>query len=151
MSARVLKPLLLALFLLAAAVGGFFYWFYEAPRASGPLSQALLERFDPSEGQQVVNDVLAAHMDVGAPVDEQRTTLESNGFDCATSLVHETGAQLLTCRRPIEGRRYCDSVRYVAYETAVGDIIQSLGATTRVSNRDRMLGRCSYTPPSPED
>lgn len=142
---------MLALVIPATCVGGFFYWLYETPRASGPPSQALFERFDPTEGQQVVNDILAAHMDVTGAVAEQRTVLESNGFDCAISLVKETKAQMLTCRRPIEGRRYCDCINYLAYETASAAITQTLGVIAPVRNRNRVLGRCLYTEPSPED
>lgn len=150
MSARLLKPLLLALVLFAALAGGFFYWFYEGPRATGPLSQALLERFDPTERREVVNDVFAAHMNVGAPIVEQRAILESNGFDCIIGPSRAPGSQMLSCRRPVEGRRYCDQVNYFAYETAAGEIIESLGSTFRVRNQDRVLGRCPYDLPSLE-
>ena len=87
---------------------------------------------------------------VTAPVIQQMATLESNGFDCAISPVKETGAQMLECRRPIDGRRYCDLFRYFAYETADGAIIESLAHSFSIPSRDRQLGRCSYRAPTPQ-
>lgn len=110
----------------------------------------MLAAFDPEDRRQVFNDIVAAHVDIAAPVTEQLSTFENNGFDCAISPVPETGAKMLNCRRPVDGRRYCDLFRYLAYETADGEIIESLAHSFTIPSRERTLGHCSYQPPTPE-
>jgi len=150
MSKSLLKYAALVLVLAAGTVGAYRYWFYEEPRATGPLAEAMLAAFDPRERQQVFNDIVAAHVDIAAPIIDQMAILNRNGFDCAISPVEETGAQMLNCRRPIDGRRYCDLFRYFAYETVAGEIIESLAHSYTIPPADRPLGHCAYRAPITE-
>ncbi|GEM_PF-1360864 len=141
----------LVLVLSAALFGAYRYWFYEEPRATGLLAEAMMAAVDPEESRQIFNGIVADHVDVTAPVIEQITIFENNGFDCAISPVEETSAQMLNCRRPVDGRRYCDLLRYFAYETAEGAIIESLAHSFTIPSGDRHLGRCSYRAPTSQE
>lgn len=150
MPARILAFIVLLITIAAAGYGGYRYWLHEEPRAMGPLARALIERFDPDQNQQPLDDVIDAHIDPQAPIAERMAVLEENGFDCALRPAQVAGNEILSCRRPIEGQRYCDRIHYYAYQTAAGEIAESVASTYRVSEQDRSFGRCPYEPPSAE-
>lgn len=140
----------LTILIAAAIAGGYFYWLYEAPRATGPLAQDLITNFDPEVKSPDLREAFAAHVDPARRIEEQLPILHANGFDCFISPVEATGSQYLTCRRPIEGRHYCDQLFYYAYQTAQGALVKSLATTIHRSTSERVLGRCTYQP-FPED
>lgn len=136
----------LAVLIVAALAGGYFYWFFEEPRAAGPLSQDLVARFDPGERNQGLSEAVAAHVNPAMNLAEQQTIFYANGFDCFISQVEVTGSQYLTCRRPIEGRHNCDHLFYYVYQTRGGDVVKRLATVLHRDNRDKVLGRCAYRP-----
>ena len=136
----------LVILVAAAVAGGYFYWLYEAPRATGPLSQDLVTRFDPEVKRPDLTQAFSAHVDPAMRIEQQLPILHANGFDCSISPVEATGSQYLSCRRPIEGRHYCDQLFYYVYQTAQGAVVKSLATTVHRSNSDRVLGRCTYQP-----
>lgn len=140
----------LTILIAAAIAGGYFYWLYEAPRYIGPLAQDLVAKFDPEVKNPDLREAFAAHVDPTLRIDEQLPIFHANGFDCFISPVEATGSQYLTCRRPIEGRRYCDQLFYYVYQTAEGAVVNSLATVVHRSNSDRVVGRCTYRP-FPED
>ncbi len=129
----------------------FFYWLYEAPRASGPLSQLCSSGSIPPQASRWSTISLLRTWLLRVPLLSSAQCWRAMVSTAPSVLVKETEAQMLTCRRHIEGRRYCDRINYLAYETTSGAIIQSIGVIAPVSNRNRVLGRCLYTEPSPED
>lgn len=142
----------LALLISAGVAGGYFYWVHEEPRAAGPLAQALVERFDPDERRPDLNDLFAAYVDPALPLTEQQTILQANGFDCFISQDRVNSSAYLSCRRPIEGRRYCDRHFYFNYQTAAGETIERLTTVQTTAARDAIFGRCPYEPfPADED
>lgn len=144
---RIVLITALVLVGLAAMYGSYRYWVYEEPRATGPLAEELLARFDPDDRGQILDDVIDAHIDPAALLVERRATLEANGFDCVIRPALVAGSEIISCRRPIEGRHYCDRINYYAYQTAAGEIIESLASTFRVADSDKIFGRCPYGPP----
>ena len=69
----------------AALFGIYRFWFYDEPRATGPLAVTMLAAVDPEESRQILNDIVAEHVEIAAPVAEQMAVFERNGFDCAMS------------------------------------------------------------------
>ena len=147
MRMRLLAVILPLFVVTAVAVAGYFYWLHEEPRATGSLAEALLARVDPDEGEQNLDEVANAFFGDQAPIAERRAILETNGFDCVISPANVAGSEILSCRRPIEGRHYCDRFNIYVYQTAAGEIVESLVSTYRVSQQDKILGRCPYNPP----
>lgn len=150
MAMRWLAGAVLTILISAAIAGGFFYWIYEAPRAIGPLAQDMIARFDPEVDNPDLREAVAAHVDPALPIEEQLPIFHANGFDCFIGPLEATGSQYLTCRRPIEGRRYCDQLFYYVYQTAEGAVVNSLVTVVHRGNNNRVLGRCTYRP-FPED
>lgn len=78
--------------------------------------------------------------------------MQANGFDCFISPDRVNGSAYLSCRRPVEGRRYCDRHFYYSYQNATGETIERLTIVQTIDARDAILGRCSYEPfPDDED
>ena len=136
-----------ALFVIAASVAGYLYWFHEEPRSSGALTEALLAHVDPNEPRQILDEVAASHFAAEAPITERQAILEENGFDCVIRPANIEGNEILSCRRPIEGTRYCNGFNFYAYQSAAGEIIESLMSAYRVPDQDKAWGRCPYGPP----
>ncbi len=140
----------LALLICGALAGFYVYWTYEAPRASGPLVEDMIAGIDPETNDSDLREVVAAHIDPSIAIVEQQQFFHANGFDCFISPVEVTGSQYLICRRPIEGRHYCEQLFYYVYQTAEGEVVNRLATIIQGDNSDRVLGRCSYRP-FPED
>ena len=144
---RLLAVILPLFWVTVVAIAGYFYWLHEEPRATGPLADALLARFDPNEDGQILDAVANDFFGDQAPIADRRVILETSGFDCIIRPANVAGNEILSCRRPIEGRHYCDRFNFYAYQTAAGEVVESLVSTYRVAQRDRILGRCPYNPP----
>lgn len=139
--------LLLALVLAAAALGVYRFWFYEEERAAGPMARDLVAAFVPSRRPQALDDVAARHIDPQADIVQRQSLLRENGFDCVIRPANVRGSRILSCRRPVDGSRYCHGFGYYAYETAAGEIIDNIAYSYSVDPQDRVLGRCRYDPP----
>ena len=140
---------LIALMAVATAMiaVGYLYWHREEARATGPLAEALLAHFDPNEDEQILDDVANDFFGRQTSIADRRAILETEGFDCVIRPANIAGNEILSCQRPIEGRLYCDRFNFYAYQTAEGEVIESLMSTHRMAQQDRILGRCFYSPP----
>ncbi len=147
-NAVIIVVLLLA---CAAIYGGWRFWFHEEPRATGPLAAELLAHVAKGGDARELTDTIDAHIPRQTKLDARMAVLQRNGFDCAIRPARVAGSQELSCRRPIEGQHYCQRINYFAYQTAAGEIIESLAALYEVNNRDKLFGRCPYDPPSVDD
>ncbi|WP_161391964.1 hypothetical protein [Croceibacterium xixiisoli] len=132
----------------AALYGGWRFWFHEEPRASGPLAAELLAHVAEGGDSGKLTATIDAHIPRQTPLDARLTVLERNGFDCAIRPARVAGSRELSCRRPVEGQRYCQRINYFAYQTGAGEILESLAALYKVSSRQMVWGRCPYEPPS---
>lgn len=135
----------------AALYGGWRFWFYEEPRPSGPLAAELLAHVAKGGDAADLTATIDAHIPRQTPLEARRAVLQRNGFDCAIRPARVPGSRELSCRRPIEGQRYCQRINYFAYQTGAGEIMESLAALYKVGGRDMVWGRCPYVPPAVED
>ncbi|KAA0971841.1 hypothetical protein FPY71_01540 [Aureimonas fodinaquatilis] len=146
MNVRWLTGIISMVLLGASILGGYFFWFYEEPRAIGPLAQEMIEQFEPSTRDQEFNAVVDAYITPEMRIAERQKIFNANGFDCFIRPAGVVGSEVLACRRPIEGRRHCDRLIYYAYQTSSGEVIESLAVGSSVKARDRAFGRCPYNP-----
>lgn len=139
---RLILPILAALVVLVLGGLGYWYFLHEEQRLTGPLTEALLEVREPGERRQELDAVFARFVPEDAPLAERVPTLAANGFECSLRPANVAGSTILTCIRPTEGSRNCEGFLYYGYETAAGEIIETMGTTFFVSEARRVLGRC---------
>lgn len=131
------------LILAAGLVGGAAFYgsvFYEQPLAKGELFEALVQASE--GGEDNLTEVFAPFVAADAPLDDRVAPLLANGFRCDLRPANVEGSTMLVCRRPLEGSRYCQGFFYFSYETASGEIIETLGSAYDARGRANSFGLC---------
>ena len=107
--------------------------------ATGRLSEALLRASpDASELTAVFSQYLPADM----ALSNRQALLDENGFACSVESAEVEGSRYLRCLRPTQSTGYCQGINYYAYESASGEIIETLGSPYDASRERNLLGRC---------
>lgn len=126
--------------ILAAGLVGGAAVFYEQPLAKGELFEALVQASE--GGEDNLTEVFAPFVAADAPLDDRVAPLLANGFRCDLRPANVEGSTMLVCRRPLEGSRYCQGFFYFSYETASGEIIETLGSAYDARGRANSFGLC---------
>ncbi|RDE07642.1 hypothetical protein DVH29_15620 [Pelagibacterium lacus] len=114
--------------------------FHEVPLAKGALFEALVEASE--GGEDNLTEVFAPFVAADDPLEDRVPPLLANGFRCDMRPASVEDSTMLVCRRPLEGTRYCQGFFYFAYQTASGEIIETLGSTYDARRRANAWGQC---------
>lgn len=112
----------------------------ELPIAEGELSTALLSS---SQDEAALTAVFARFLASEPRLEDRQAVLERNGFRCRIKSAQVEGSRYLTCLRPMEGTGYCKGINYYSYETAEGEIIETLGSSFDATGKKNFLGQCT--------
>lgn len=136
------KTTMIMAIVVATALGGtgLYLSTREHPVATEELSEALLATpSDASALTAIFSRVLTSDMDLR----DRQATLEENGFRCSIEAANVEGSRYLRCLRPTRNTSYCQGIKYYAYETLDGEIIETLGSAYDASGDRNVLGQCT--------
>jgi hypothetical protein len=118
---------------------GLYLGTRESSAAVGELSEALLRV--PSDAT-ALTAVFSQYLPADMALSERQALLDKNGFRCSVEAANVEGSRYLRCLRPTQNSGYCQGINYYAYETADGEIIETLGSPYDANRERNLLGQC---------